>query len=150
LNGALTSVQLYFLDQDPLRGYAISHLLPAPAQPEDPLRLSEHLSGFVSHLDPKFLTMRARRRKAMAFGLKDFSHHDEIARIAGQSASVRVLSHRALTLRAARTAVVVNGKPVDLCVASWRLSIEEALPAVSLLTPQLAKHFDRHAEIATD
>jgi hypothetical protein len=123
----------------------VSHLAPEEPDPGDPLRLGEHLSSFVSHLDPKYLQHRAKRAKLQTFPLKDFSQRDEIATVSGHPVAVRMLSHRTLTLRAARTAIVSHGRAVDLCLGGWRHLLEDALGALVPLTADHARRFDLEA-----
>ena len=145
VQGAVRAVQLYYLSPNGDHGFVLSHLAPAEAEAGDPLRLNDHLASFVSHLDPRYLQQRTRRAKGQAFTLKDFSHRDEIASIAGHPTAVRMLSHRTLTLRAARTAIVSNGRAVDLCLAGWRQLVEDALLALVPLTAEHARRFDLDA-----
>lgn len=139
------AVQLYYLTPSGDGGFVISQLAPAEAERTDPLRLTEHLASFVSHLDPAFLAQKARRTKGIAFTLRDFVHRDEILPLCGHPTAVRILSHRLLTLRAARTAIVVNGKATDLCVGAWQRSLDEALTVLTPVTPDLARRFDLDA-----
>lgn len=141
----IRAVQLYYLTEAGDAGYVISHLAPERSSREDPYRLQEHLASFVSHVDPRFLRQRNRRPKAPTFELKDFSERDEIVSLAGHPTSVRILSHRELTLRVARTAIVVNGRATDLCIAGWRTLLDDALMALTPITAELARRFDLDA-----
>lgn len=145
LQGTVRAVQLYYLSPSGDHGFVISQLAPEEAEANDPLRLAEHLSSFVSHLDPRFLQQRTRRAKVQTFPMRDFVHRDEIVQICGHPTAVRILSHKLLTLRAARTAIVQNGRATDLCVASWRTGIEDAVAALVPMTVDLARRFDLDA-----
>lgn len=145
VKGVVRAVQLYYLSPSGDRGFVISHLAPEEADPNDPMRLSDHLSSFVSHVDPRFLQQRARRSKVSTFPARDFQHRDEIVTICGHATAVRLLSHRLLTLRAARTALVSNGKAVDLCVGGWKTTIDDAVAALMPMTADLARRFDLDA-----
>lgn len=138
----IRAVQLYYLSEHGEAGFVISHLAPESASRDDPYRLQEHLASFVSHLDPAFLQARNRRPKLPTFDLKDFSEREEIVPLGGHPSAVRVLSHRQLTLRAARTALVQQGRTTDLCVAGWRMLLDDALTALVPVTADLARRFD--------
>lgn len=145
VQGGIRAVQLYYLSPSGDSGFVISHLAPDEADREDPLRLGEHLSSFLSHLDPGFLQQRTRRNKVQAFALKDFIMRDEVMALGGRPTAVRMLSHKELTLRAARTAIVLNGRATDLCIAGWKQLIDDALHAITPMTAELARRFDLDA-----
>lgn len=137
------SVQLMYATPSQSSGLVISHLAPDPnPDTQDPLRLTEHLTSFISAFEPGFLVPRAKKGKLVAFAPKELVVHDEVSTINGQTTGVKVIEHRRLPLRAARVAVVRETKVVDLCVGGWNRGVMDVVPQLRPLDREIVRLFD--------
>lgn len=137
------AVQLMYATTSGTSGLVLSHLAPRPSEDSsDTLRLTEHLTSFISGFEPGFLVPRAKKGKLQAFTPKELVLHDEISTINGQTTGVKVIEHRRLPLRAARVAIVRDGKVVDLCVGGWNRGVMDVLPQLRPLDPEIVRLFD--------
>ena len=148
LNGEIRALQLLYETVEGDAGYLISHLAPEPAGRNDPLRLADHLAAFVAHFEGTGVAARMRRGKG-AFPAGSFDEEDRVAVVCGQPSALRRLSHVRYPLVAARTALVANGRAVDLCIAGWHRDLDEAIPALHLLTAEAVRQFDAAVEAST-
>lgn len=136
------ALQMMYLTPQGGSGIVISHLSPEVGGAEDPYRLTEHLTGFVSHFAPKVLRSKVKRGKYLAFASSEYEHHDEMGMVNGRPAAMTVISHRVLPLRAVRTAVQMGSQIGDLCMAGWERPVLDLIPTLTPVTPEVVRAFD--------
>lgn len=142
IESEIRSVQLVYLSEDERSGIVVSHLAPAPPDPEDPGRMTAHLAAFVSHFDPGFLASKAKRGRFVPFPPRHWNKTDVVAPFAGTTSGLQHFIHKRLPLRAYRAAVVRDGRTGEVCVASWECSLEPVIGLIAPLRVETARAFD--------
>lgn len=143
LAGEIRAVQLVYISPGSDAGLLVSNLAKA-LNVEDPARLTDHLTSFVSHFDPAYLTHRAKRGRFVPFPPRDWQQDEILISLAGASAAQR-FRHRRLPLTAYRAAIVRGAVMADLCVAGWGLDPADRLSDICAVGPANARAFDAAA-----